>query len=76
MAAARPTVLYFTKPCFTAPTTTHPKPDDSDNGLSDAQRFFVRLRPLEGRMKGGAASKTTASGARFDSVLAKRSARL
>ncbi|GBF97074.1 hypothetical protein Rsub_09547 [Raphidocelis subcapitata] len=52
------------------------EPSISDNGLSDAQRFFVRLRPLEGRMKGGAAaSRTTASGARFDSVLAKAGAR-
>lgn len=31
----------------------------------------MRLRPLEGRMQGGIASKTTNSGARFDSVLAK-----
>lgn len=47
----------------------------SDNGLCDAQKFFVRLRPLEGRMKGAAPSRTTHSGARFDSPLAKAAAR-
>jgi hypothetical protein len=52
------------------PTQTHP--NRSDNGLCDAQKFYGRLRPLEGRMKGGVvASKTTAAGARFDSPLAK-----
>jgi hypothetical protein len=41
--------------------------------MSDAQRFFERRRPLEGRMKGGcAASQTTAGGARFHSPTARR----
>ena len=48
------------------------EPSTSDNGLSDAQRFFGLLRPLEGRPKGGAvASRTTAAGARFDSPMAR-----
>jgi hypothetical protein len=37
----------------------------SDNGQADAQRFYVRLRPLEGRMKGSIPSKTNESGAGF-----------
>lgn len=37
----------------------------SDNGEADAQKFFVRLRPLEGRVKTGIASATNESGARF-----------
>jgi hypothetical protein len=37
----------------------------SENGLSDAQKFFVKLRPLEGRFKTGITSKTTPAGAKF-----------
>ena len=37
----------------------------SDNGQADAQRFYVRLRPLEGRMKASVPSKTNESGANF-----------
>ncbi|WIA39280.1 hypothetical protein OEZ86_005400 [Tetradesmus obliquus] len=37
----------------------------SDNGEADAQKFFAKLRPLEGRMKTEAASTTNPSGAKF-----------
>lgn len=37
----------------------------SDNGEADAQKFFVRLRPLEGRMKTSAASETNHVGAKY-----------
>lgn len=37
----------------------------SDNGEADAQKFFVRLRPMEGRLKTGIASATNPSGAKF-----------
>lgn len=38
----------------------------SDNGEADAQKFYVRQRPLEGRMHTYHASSTNMSGARFD----------
>jgi hypothetical protein len=37
----------------------------SDNGEADAQKFFAKLRPLEGRFKTAAASATNPSGAKF-----------
>lgn len=37
----------------------------SDNGRSDAQRYFELLRPLEGLAKHAQASKTTAPGGKF-----------
>jgi hypothetical protein len=37
----------------------------SNNGEADAQKFFARLRPLEGRLKTAAASATNPSGAKF-----------
>lgn len=39
----------------------------SDNGHSDAQRYFELVRPLEGLAKHAQASKTTVAGGKFPS---------
>eukprot|EP00879_Flechtneria_rotunda_P019121 GHRR01020076.1.p1 GENE.GHRR01020076.1~~GHRR01020076.1.p1 ORF type:complete len:210 (+),score=81.56 GHRR01020076.1:89-718(+) len=39
----------------------------SDNGEADAQQFYARLRPMEGRMKTYTSTATNPSGAKFSS---------